>query len=79
MQKSRFFSKVIFWEKIVMEHDITITLHFKLTTGKANLYEIMYKLKELRESLMLKILEKIMMVYDNEKIIFCFPENPFVI
>jgi len=39
----------------------------------------MYKLKELRESLVSKIVEKVMMGYDSEKIIFFFPENPFVI
>jgi hypothetical protein len=50
---------------IVMEQDITITLRFKLTTGKVTLNEIVYKLKEFRESLMLKILEKILMGYDD--------------
>ena len=43
-----------------MEHEIHITLRFNLATGKANLNEIVYELKELRDPLMLKILEQIL-------------------
>jgi len=40
-----------------MEQEIYITLRFNLATGKVGLNEIVYKLKELRDPLMLKILE----------------------
>ena len=54
----------MFWENknqgkgIVMEQGIHITLGFKLATGKVNLNEIVYRLKEVRDSLMLQVLEK---------------------
>jgi len=48
-----------------MEHEIHITLRFNIATGKVGLNEIVYKLKELRDSLMLKILEQILMSYDD--------------
>ena len=48
-----------------MEQEIHITLRFNLATGKANLNEIVYELKELRDSLMLKILEQILKGYDD--------------
>ena len=48
-----------------MEHKIYITLRFNLATGKVNLNEIVYKLKELRAPLMLKILEHILRSYDD--------------
>jgi len=48
-----------------MEQEIHITLRFKLATGKVGLNEIVYKLKELRNHLMLKILEQILIGYDN--------------
>ena len=48
-----------------MEHEIHITLRFNLATGKAGLNEIVYKLKELRDPLMLKILEQILRGYDD--------------
>ena len=48
-----------------MEQEIHITLRFDLATGKASLNEIVYKLKELRDPLMLKILEKILTGYDD--------------
>ena len=48
-----------------MEQEIHITLRFKLATGKANLNEIVYELKELRDPLMLKILEQILRGYDD--------------
>ena len=47
-----------------MERKIDITLGFKLTTGKVNLNEIVYRLKEIRDSLMLQVLEKILAWYD---------------
>ena len=47
-----------------MEQKIYITLGFKLTTGKVNLNEIVYRLKEIRDSLMLQVLEKILTWYD---------------
>ena len=43
-----------------MEQEIHITLRFNLATGKANLNEIVYELKELRDPLMLQILEQIL-------------------
>jgi len=48
-----------------MEQEIHITLRFNLATGKVGLNEIVYKLKELRDPLMLKILEKVLMSYDD--------------
>ncbi|HOP48184.1 MAG TPA: hypothetical protein PK874_11020 [Desulfobacteraceae bacterium] len=48
-----------------MEQEIHITLRFNLATGKVNLNEIVYKLKELRDPLMLKILERVLMSYDD--------------
>jgi hypothetical protein len=48
-----------------MEQEIHITLRFHLATGKANLNEIVYELKELRNPLMLKILEQILRGYDD--------------
>ena len=40
-----------------MEQKINITLKFDLANGKVGLNEIVYRLKELRDPLMLKILE----------------------
>lgn len=48
-----------------MEQEIHITLRFDLTTGKVGLNEIVYKLKELRDPLMLKILEQALISYDD--------------
>ena len=48
-----------------MEQEICITLRFNLATGKVGLNEIVYKLKELRDPLMLKILEQVLMSYDD--------------
>ena len=48
-----------------MEQKIRITLRFNLATGKVGLNEIVYELKELRDSLMLKVLEQILMSYDD--------------
>ena len=41
-----------------MEQEINITLGFKLATGKVNLNEIVYWLKELRDPLMLHVVEE---------------------
>ena len=48
-----------------MEQEIHITLRFNLATGKVNLNEIVYKLKELQNPLMLKVLETILTGYDD--------------
>jgi hypothetical protein len=51
--------------EIVMEQEIHITLRFNLATGKVNLNEIVYKLKELQNPLMLRILKGILRGYDD--------------
>jgi hypothetical protein len=48
-----------------MEQQIHITLSFDLATGKANLNEIVYRLEELKNSLMLCILKEILTSYDE--------------
>jgi len=48
-----------------MEQQIHITLSFHLATGKVTLNEIVYRLQELREPLMLRILEHILRSYDD--------------
>ena len=48
-----------------MEQEIHITLRFNLATDKVTLNEIVYELKELRDPLMLKILEQILRGYDD--------------
>ena len=48
-----------------MKQEIHITLQFDLATGKVGLNEIVYELKELRDPLMLKILEQVLMSYDD--------------
>lgn len=48
-----------------MKQEIHITLRFDLATGKVTLNEIVYKLKELRNPLMVKILEQILTGYDD--------------
>ena len=52
-------------KETVMEHKIHITLRFSLATSKVGLNEIVYKLKELRDPLMLKILERVLISYDD--------------
>ncbi len=44
---------------------IHITLPFNLAIGKVNLSEIFHRLKELRDPLMLKIIEQILRGYDD--------------
>jgi len=48
-----------------MEQQIHITLSFQLATAKVTLNEIVYRLQELREPLMLRILEHILRSYDD--------------
>jgi hypothetical protein len=48
-----------------MKQEIHITLWFDLATGKVGLNEIVYELKELSNPLMLKVLEQILMSYDD--------------
>ena len=48
-----------------MEQEIHIILRFNLAIGKVNLNEIVYKLKELQNPLMLKILGQILRGYDD--------------
>ena len=48
-----------------MEQEIHITLRFTLAIGKVNLNEIVYKLKELQNHVMLQILEQILRGYDD--------------
>jgi len=48
-----------------MEEQIYTTLGYDLATGDVNLNEIVYRLKELRDRLMLRILEKILKSYDD--------------
>ncbi len=48
-----------------MQQEIHITLRFDLAIGKVGLNEIVYKLKEIRDPLMIKILEQILKGYDD--------------
>jgi len=48
-----------------MKQEIHITLKFDLAIGKVNLNEIVYRLKELQDPLMLEILKSILMGYDD--------------
>ena len=48
-----------------MEQQNHITLWFNLATGKANLNEIVYRLQELKNPLMLRVLEKFLQNYDD--------------
>ena len=48
-----------------MKREITITLQYDLATGKVNLNEIGYRLKEVRDPLMLRILEEILKSYES--------------
>jgi hypothetical protein len=49
----------------MMEREISITLRFKLAIGDVTLNEIVYRLKELRDHLMLQILKKTLVSYDD--------------
>jgi hypothetical protein len=48
-----------------MEQEIHITLRYNMAIGKVNLNEIVYQLKELRDPLMLQILEQVLKTYDD--------------
>jgi hypothetical protein len=48
-----------------MKQEISIALQFKLAIGDVTLNEIVYRLKELRDDLMLEILEAILRGYDD--------------
>jgi hypothetical protein len=48
-----------------MEQEISIALRFKLAIGEVTLNEIVYRLNELRDHLMLRILEEILKSYDD--------------
>jgi hypothetical protein len=48
-----------------MEQEIHITLRFNLAIGKVTLNEIIYRLKELRDPLMPRILDRILRGYDD--------------
>jgi hypothetical protein len=48
-----------------MEREISIALRFKLAIGEVTLNEIVYRLKEFRDDLMLRILEEILKSYDD--------------
>lgn len=48
-----------------MKRCVSITCDFDLAIGKVNLNEIVYKLKELSDSLMLRMLKQILMSYDD--------------
>lgn len=49
----------------MMKQEINISLQFEIAIGKVNLNEITYKLRELQNPLMLKILENILRWYDD--------------
>lgn len=48
-----------------MEQQIHITLQFQLAIGKVNLNEVVYRLQQLKDPLMLRILEQILRSYDD--------------
>ena len=48
-----------------MKRCVSITCDFDLAIGKVNLNEIVYRLNELRDSLMLRILKEILAAYDD--------------
>jgi len=48
-----------------MKQRLNIILEYDISTGKVDLNEIVYRLKELQDSLMLSILEKILESYDG--------------
>ena len=49
----------------MMKQEINISLEFEIVIGKVNLNEITYKLREIQNPLMLKILENILKWYDD--------------
>ncbi|MBW2581192.1 MAG: hypothetical protein JRD00_09690, partial [Deltaproteobacteria bacterium] len=49
----------------MMKQEVNISLEFEIVIGKVNLNEIVYKLREIQNSLMLKTLEGILKWYDD--------------
>ncbi len=47
-----------------MKRCVSITCDFNLAIGKVNLNEIMYRLKEVRNSLVLRVMKQILVSYD---------------
>ena len=48
-----------------MEQEIHITLRYNLAIGNVSLNEIVYRLKELRDTLMLRVLKEVLQTYDD--------------
>jgi len=48
-----------------MKRCVSITCDFDLAIGKVNLNEIVYRLNEIKDSLMLGILKEILAAYDD--------------
>ena len=48
-----------------MEQEIHITLRYNLAIGNVSLNEIVYRLKELRDALMLRVLKEVLQTYDD--------------
>jgi hypothetical protein len=48
-----------------MEQEIHITLRYNLAIGNVTLNEIVYRLKELRDTLMLRVLKEVLQTYDD--------------
>jgi hypothetical protein len=48
-----------------MEQEIHITLRFNLAIGKVTLNEVIYRVKELRDLLILRIPDRILRGYDD--------------
>jgi hypothetical protein len=48
-----------------MKSNLSITCEFDLAIGKVNLNEIVYRLKEFRDSLMIRMLKEILVSYDD--------------
>jgi hypothetical protein len=49
----------------VITKNIDISLQFDLATGKVNLNEIVFRIKELKDQIMLALLKNILMFYDD--------------
>jgi hypothetical protein len=49
----------------VIEQEIHITLRYNLAIGNVTLNEIVYRSKELRDHLMLRVLKEVLQTYDN--------------
>jgi len=51
--------------KTVIKRCVSITCDLNLAIGKVNLNEIVYRLKEVVDSLMLRIMKQILVSYDD--------------